>query len=78
MYEWIVVGCRPQQEEQNRILLVMGDNLINYPGDVKTPIVDINTAKIIFNSVISTSGAIYMCCGVKQYNWVHLCPDKNT
>ena len=38
----------------------MGSNLIDHPGDVRTPIVDTTTAKIVINSTISTPKAKYL------------------
>jgi hypothetical protein len=41
--------------------------LMDYPYDVSTPTVDITTAKIIFNSVVSTPNAKFMGLGIKDY-----------
>ena len=35
--------------------------MINFPGDVTTPTADIIIAKLIFNSVLSTKNARFMC-----------------
>ena len=66
-YGRIVVDYRPQKEEPHRTRLTVGGNLINYPGDVSTPTADITTAKLLINSTISTPGARYMCCDVKNF-----------
>jgi hypothetical protein len=50
----IVVDTRPQKEEKERTRLSVGGNLIDYPGDVSSKTADLSTAKILFNSVIST------------------------
>ena len=42
----------PYQEQ-----LVVGGDIINYPGDVGTPIADMLRVKILLNSVVSTPGA---------------------
>jgi hypothetical protein len=34
--------------------ITMGGNLINYPGDCRTPTADLLTVKLLLNSVIST------------------------
>jgi hypothetical protein len=41
--------------------------LINYPYDVSTPTADITTAKIVFNSVVSTPNAKFMGLDVKDF-----------
>jgi hypothetical protein len=38
-----------------------------YPGDVSTPTTDMTTAKILFNSVISTPRARFMHIDVKYF-----------
>ena len=45
----------------------MGSNLIDFPGDVSTPMLDLTTAKMVINSTISTPGACYMCGGVNNF-----------
>ena len=53
-YGRIVVVVRPQKKEQERTRLTVGGNLIDYPWEVATPTADLTTAKLLFNSVIST------------------------
>ena len=45
----------------------MGDNLINFPGDAKTPTSDLLTAKLIFNSVLSTKNQTFMCADISNF-----------
>jgi hypothetical protein len=45
----------------------MGGNLINYPGDCGTPTADLLTVKLLFNSVISTPQAKFMCIDIKDF-----------
>jgi hypothetical protein len=66
-YGQIVVDCRPQKEEPNHTQLTVGGNLIDYPGDVSTPMADTTTAKMVINSTISTPNAKYMCGNVKNF-----------
>jgi hypothetical protein len=66
-YGRIVVSIRPQKDEPLRTRLTVGGNLIDYPGDVSTPTADLVTAKILFNSVVSTPDAKLMCCDVKNF-----------
>eukprot|EP00804_Cyclotella_cryptica_P020408 CCRYP_012623-RA/>CCRYP_012623-RA protein AED:0.44 eAED:0.44 QI:0/0/0/1/0/0/2/0/536 len=58
-YGRIVVALRPQKMEPARTRLTVGGNLIVYPWDVATPTSDLNTAKLLFNSVVSTPGAVF-------------------
>ncbi len=43
----------------------MGGNLINYPGNCGTPTADLLTVKLLFNSIISTPHAKFMCIDIK-------------
>ena len=44
----------------------MGINLISFPGDVTTSTTDLITAKIIFNSVLSTKNEKSMCADISN------------
>eukprot|EP00978_Attheya_sp_CCMP212_P037217 scaffold173970_cov26-Attheya_sp.AAC.1 len=66
-YGRIVVDHRPQKTEPNRTRLTVGGNLIDYPGDVSTATADTTTAKILFNSVVSTKNAKFACFDIKNY-----------
>jgi hypothetical protein len=41
--------------------------LTDYPSDVSTSTADLTTAKILFNSIVSTPAAHFMCTGVKDF-----------
>ncbi len=43
-----------------------GGNLINYPLDVTTRTTYLTTSKIMWNSVVSTPGAKYLCADMKN------------
>jgi hypothetical protein len=45
----------------------VGGNLIDYPWEVATPTSDLTTAKLLFNSVISTPGAVFVVMGIKNF-----------
>ena len=47
--------------------MTAGGNLIDYPFELTTKTADITTAKILWNSVISTEGARYMCVDIKNF-----------
>jgi hypothetical protein len=42
------------------------ENLVSYEGELSVHTADINTAKIHWNSVISTKGVKYMCLDIKK------------
>ena len=56
-YGIIVAKIRPQKSETYRTRLTVGGNLIPFPGDGTTPTADLITAKLIFNSVLSTKNS---------------------
>jgi hypothetical protein len=53
----LVVNYRPQKEDLNRICITAMGNLINYDGELSVRTADINTAKLHWNSVVSTPNA---------------------
>jgi hypothetical protein len=67
IYGQLVVDIRPQKEEKERTRLTVRGNLIHYPGDVSTKTAGLTTAKLLFNSTISTPGAKFMCMDVKNF-----------
>jgi hypothetical protein len=66
-YGRICVNIRPQKTEPHRTRLTVGGNLIEYPDDVSTPTADLTTAKLLFNSVISTPGAKFLTADIKDF-----------
>ena len=59
-YGKIVVDFRPLKTEPNRTRLTVGGDKVDYPGIVRTDTADIVTAKLLLNSIVSTSRA--RCC----------------
>jgi hypothetical protein len=55
----LVVDIKAHKEETERILLTVGGDQIEYPGDKSTRTMGLTTAKIIFNSTISTPGELF-------------------
>lgn len=51
------VNKQPEKAEVHQTQLIVGGNLINYPGDKSTATADLTTAKILFNSILSTEHA---------------------
>ena len=66
-YTRTVVDYRPQKSDPNRVRLTAGGNLIQYPDELTTRTADLITTKILWNSVISTPGAKYMCIDIKNF-----------
>ena len=68
MYGRIVIDYRPQKADPNRVRITAGGNLItDYPGEVTTCTADLTTAKIMWNSVISTEGQRFMGIDIKSF-----------
>jgi hypothetical protein len=66
-YPRFVCEHRLQKSEVNRTRLTLGGNLIKYPGDVSTKTAELETIKILFNSVISTVGAKFISIDIKNF-----------
>jgi hypothetical protein len=54
-----VVANQPQNTQTGQVRWTVGGNLIDYPGDVSTKMARLTTAKLLFNSVISTPNALF-------------------
>ncbi len=65
-YARVVVDFCPQKADPHRIRITAGGNLINYPGELSTWTADLTTSKLMWNSVLSTTGANYMCLYIKN------------
>ena len=66
-YGRIVVDYRPQKKDPNRVRITAGGNLIDYPGELTTRTADLTTSKILWNSVLSTPNAKFMCLDIKNF-----------
>ena len=66
-YLRIVSAFRPQKSDPYRIRWTVGGNLVDYPGIVYTPTADLTTAKILFNSIISTKNARFCNIDLKDF-----------
>ena len=66
-HEIIVAEIRPHKAETNRTRLTVGGDLINFPGDIKTPIAYLITAKLIFNIILSTKYVKLMCADMANF-----------
>jgi hypothetical protein len=66
-YPRFVCEERPQKKEVNRTQLTLGGNLIDYPGDVSTRTAEMDTIKILFNSVVSTTDAKFCSLDITNF-----------
>jgi hypothetical protein len=66
-YGCICCNYWEQKKDAYQTHITMGGNLINYPGDCGTPTADLLTVKLLFNSVISTPQAKFMCIDIKDF-----------
>ena len=66
-YARLLVDFRPQKDNPNRVRITAGGNLIKYPGELTTRTADMNTAKILWNSILSTKGARLMGLDIKLF-----------
>jgi hypothetical protein len=62
-YGLFVVDIKDRKEEKERTRLTVGGDQIEYPGDTS----GLTTAKILINSVISTSGAKFLVIDIKMF-----------
>ena len=63
----MVPDYRPQKEDPYRIQITAGGNLIKTTMELTTRTADLTTAKIMWNSTISTPGARYACLDIKNF-----------
>jgi hypothetical protein len=62
-----VADYRAQKEYPYRIRITAKGNLINYESNASMQTADLDTAKIHWNSVVSTPLARYMCLDIKNF-----------
>jgi hypothetical protein len=67
MYTRVVVNFCPQKLDPHQIWITAGSNLINYPGELTTKTADLTTSKLMWNSILSTKGAKFMCLDIKNF-----------
>ena len=68
---------RPKKSENHRNHLTVGRNLLDYTGTLTTPTATVNTAKCLFNSVVSTPNANCMMECIKNSYLNNLLPNPN-
>ena len=67
MYGNMVCDIRPKKAETHRVLLTVGGDSVEFPGDVSTPTIDLTTAKYLINSIVSTPNAKRSCADIKYF-----------
>jgi hypothetical protein len=66
-YGKIVCDYKPHKQEKECVRLTVGDDRLDYSGDVATSTADITTFKILINSTLSTEDAAMMMMDIKNY-----------
>jgi hypothetical protein len=66
-YPRFVCTERPQKAEPNRTRLTLGGNLIDYDGDVSVGTAEMDTIKVLLNSVVSTPEAKFCTADVTNF-----------
>ena len=62
-----VAAFRPEKDQPFRMRWTCGGDQIDYPFDVSTKTADLTTAKLLFNSVISTPDGRFMSIDLKDF-----------
>jgi hypothetical protein len=66
-YGKIVCDYKPHKKEKERVWLTVGNDILDYSGDVATSTADITTFKILINGTLSTEDATMMMMDIKNY-----------
>ena len=66
-YICISIDYKKQKADPNRVRITAGRNIINYPGKLETKTTNLTTSKILWNSILSTYGAQFMCIDINNF-----------
>ncbi len=66
-YLRLVCADRPMKTNPRRVRFTVGGDKVDYPGETYTKTADLTSAKILFNSVISTPDARFMGIDLKDF-----------
>eukprot|EP00804_Cyclotella_cryptica_P002928 CCRYP_013287-RA/>CCRYP_013287-RA protein AED:0.38 eAED:0.38 QI:0/0/0/1/1/1/2/0/632 len=77
-YGHFVCAVQPEKAKPNHTRFTIGGVRINYPGEVATPTAKMLTAKLLFNSVISTRGAKFMTMDISDFYLMTPLPQPDT
>ena len=67
----VVCEVRPQEEDPNITRITVAGSCIFYPGDIGTPIGSLELVKIMINSVLSCSNALFVYFDAKTFTSKH-------
>ena len=71
----IVYAIRKMNKNKNRTRLIVGGNNIKHDGDVGTPTAHLETAKLLFDSVLSRPGEKFMTIDLANFCLMTLMKD---
>jgi hypothetical protein len=63
----LVVTKRPMKTNPRRVRVTVGGDQLDYPFNISTRTAGLTTAKILFNSVVSTSNAKFCTMDIKDF-----------
>jgi hypothetical protein len=66
-YAWVCVNDCLEKEDSNRTQVIVGSNLLHYPGNCGTLKVGMITVKLHLISIISTKNACYCTIDLKDF-----------
>jgi hypothetical protein len=66
-YGKLLCDYKPNKAEKERVRLIVGDDRLDYTGDVAASTAEITTFKIIINSTLYTEDAEMMMMDIKHY-----------
>ena len=66
-YMRLIITDRPQKEQPRRVRITVGGDRLDYPFDASTRTSDITTAKLLWNSVLSTKDARFITIDIKDF-----------
>ncbi len=62
-----IIDHRPQKDNPHCIQITAGGSLITYKSSPSVRMTNLDTAKLHWNSIISTRGAKYVCLNIKNF-----------
>ena len=65
-YAHIGIDHRPQKDDPNRMRIIVGSNIIDYPYKLTMRTANMVSAKIMWNSIVSTPGAKFGGADIKN------------
>jgi hypothetical protein len=66
-YLCVVAEYRPHKEEKHHVRFTCGGDHVHYPGKVSIEMANLTTAKLLFNSVLSTPGARFAAFDISNF-----------